>query len=92
MLEIHEWHQDPPKEDGDFFYTGQVPDGGEIVAIVQIYTHPDSGTRMACLLIPPGWRGDKARRQPTIHAAPLDKWHGQWSGPEHGLCCAVVEA
>lgn len=90
-MDKHNWRNDPPKENGDFFYYGDLPDGGgPIVAIVQIATNPETEKRTASLLIPSGWRGDQSRRRPTVHFGTLDQWKGQWAGPEYGLCCAVV--
>jgi len=42
----YEWHDEPPKENGDFFYNGPTPDNSEqVLAIVQITTHrPNSFT------------------------------------------------
>lgn len=85
----YEWQDNPPKENGDFFYNGPLPDGGNVITIVQVFTHPENNKRMACTLIPPGWRGDKDRKRPVLHAADLEDWRGQWSGPEYGLCCVV---
>lgn len=91
MREDFPWQDNPPNENGDFFYYGPLPDGSEnVLAIVQIVTHPETDRRTACLLIPPGWRGDAARRQPVIHFGTLDQWKGQWAGPEYGLCCVIV--
>src|SRR5690348_15330321 len=71
----YEWRDDAPAENGDFFYYGPLPDGGrQIVAIVQIATNPDTGVRMASLLIPPGWRGDESKRAPVVHFGALDQW------------------
>jgi len=87
----YEWHDEPPKENGDFFYNGPTPDNSEqVLAIVQITTHPDTAKRIASLMLPPGWRGNKARRMSTVHFGTVDEWKGQWSGPEYGLCCMVV--
>jgi hypothetical protein len=79
------WRNEPPTEDGDYFYAGNVPDGAKIVGIVQIFTHPVNNERMVCTLIPPGWLGNISGKQPTIHSGTLDKWNGQWAGPEGGL-------
>lgn len=84
-----EWNEQPPKNDGDFFYFGNTPDGEEIVAIVQVVTNIENGDRLACLFIPSYWHGDVNRTRPTIHSAKLNEWGGQWSGPEYGLCCAT---
>jgi len=85
----YEWRINPPKEDGDFFYTGLTPDGTSVLAIVQIFTNPNSNFREACLFIPPGWRGNVTQNA-TLHCAKLEMWKGKWSGPEHGLCCITV--
>ena len=82
----HEWRNEPPKEDGDFFYSGPLPRGENILAIVQVFTYPVSKDRMACVFIPPGWRGDMSRREPVVHFGKLDEWKGEWAGPEYGLC------
>ena len=83
-----EWRNEPPEEDGDFFYTGPLPDGNDVVLIVQTFTHPLTHERMALTVIPPGWRGDETITQPKLHFGTLDQWRGKWSGPEFGLCCA----
>jgi len=86
-MQIYEWKNEAPKEDGDFFYTGPLPGQKEdVVLIAQVFTEPKSGNRMAVAFIPPGWRGDK-KRQAIMHCGTLDKWKGQWAGPEFGLCC-----
>jgi hypothetical protein len=82
----YQWQDEPPKEDGDYFYTGKVPDGIDIVGIVQIFASPKHNKRMACIFIPPGWRGDTERKEPTVHFGEIEKWKGQWAGPEGGLC------
>lgn len=85
-MDTYDWRAQPPAQDGDFFYSGPVPDGGKLTAVVQIFT-TDTGNRMACIFIPPYWRGDRSRKNPTVHLAPLAQWTGEWSGPEFGLCC-----
>jgi len=77
-----------PKNDGDFFYTGNTPAGESIVGIVQIITDP-KGQRWAVVYIPPYWRGDMERNIPTCHFDKLENWTGEWSGPEFGLCCTA---
>ena len=77
-----------PKNDGDFFYTGNTPAGESIVGIVQIITDP-KGQRWAVVYIPPYWRGDMERSRPTCHFDKLENWTGEWSGPEFGLCCTT---
>lgn len=83
------WNDQPPKEDGDFFYNGKTPEGDEIVAIVQITTDP-KGERWCSVFLPPFWRGDRERITAKVIFGELEKWRGQFSGPEHGLCCATA--
>jgi len=89
MQNLFPWQKEPPKNDGDYFYSGPTPDGKEIVVIVQIVTDP-KGQRFACCLIPPFWRGDTTRINSTVHFGEIEKWKGEWSGPELGLCCATA--
>ncbi len=86
-MDQYEWKDEPPENDGDFFYTGETPDGEDVVAIVQITTTKQG--RMGWLFIPANWRKDKGRENPVLKAAELSAWKGQWAGPEYGLCCAV---
>ena len=85
MREQYEWHDDPPKNNGDFFYSGNTPGGEDVLAIVQITLNPNDMQRWACLFIPPGWRGNMERKDQAFYVALLEEWKGQWSGPEHGL-------
>ena len=99
MKNKFEWKDKAPENDGDFFYWGPTPDGTiklqldaqkeNIFAIVTITTLPQNDERYACLLIPPGWNGDKTRTMSVIHGDKLNKWTGQWAGPEFGLCYAM---
>lgn len=84
-----QWSTTPPTKDGDFFYSGRTPDGEEVVTIAQIYTDLKTSQRSVVLLLPPYWRGDMSRTLPTLHHGELEKWTGEWSGPEFGLCCAT---
>jgi hypothetical protein len=81
------WKNNCPENDGDFFYSGKTPSGESIVGIVQIVTDPE-GQRWTVVYIPPYWRGDMKRHLPVCHFDKIEKWTGQWSGPEFGLCCA----
>ena len=89
MWKDNEWNTQPPENDGDFFYSGDTPNGEEIVAIVQVLTNLENGERWACLFIPPYWRKDETRKQGTMHWAKVEDWKGVWSGAERGLCCAI---
>jgi hypothetical protein len=83
------WLPDPPKNDGDFYFSGITPSGMDVVAIVQIFSHPTNGRRGAVMFIPPGWRGDNARVMAEVIQGSLEEWRGQWAGPEFGLNCVV---
>jgi len=86
----YEWGKTPPKENGEFYYSGDLPGGGgPILSIAHIFTHPKTDERMACIFIPPNWHGNGSTL-PTIHYGELYKWAGEWAGPEFGLCCAFL--
>lgn len=90
VMQYFKWSDIPPKNDGDFYYSGMTPDNTEnIVAIVHVLTGP-GGERYACLFIPKWWRGDIARETPAFYSGLLEEWKGMWSGPEFGLCCVVA--
>jgi hypothetical protein len=81
------WRNEPPTQEGEFFYNGKTPDWSEnILAIVHVVRDAESNELTACLFIPPYWRGDKSRTQAKLHYGTLDKWEGRWAGPEFGLC------
>jgi hypothetical protein len=81
------WRNEPPEQEGEFFYSGKTPDGKEtIVAIVHVVMNEELHALTAFLLIPPYWRGDKNRACAKLHFGTLDEWEGQWAGPEFGLC------
>jgi len=86
--ECSDWQAEVPKNDGDFYYSGPTPEGKEVVAIVGIVTI--EGERQAYVYLPPNWRGDEAERG-TLHYGLVADWKGEWSGPDHGLCCCVRE-
>jgi hypothetical protein len=89
MKDKWSWHEEPPTEDGDFFYDGVLPLSDEtITCIVQITTDPEGG-RVASVFLPPYWRGQKDRTKSSVHWGPLKEWTGMWSGPEFGLCTAT---
>lgn len=83
------WERTPPDNDGEFFYTGKLPNGMEYVGIVYIVTDlgDSEKRRIACVFIPPFWGGDKDRLLPTVVHAPLRDWTGEWAGPRYGLSC-----
>jgi len=82
----HQWSDEFPKRDGDFYYSGKLPNGREFVGIIQTGTSPDIGERFACVLIPPGWRGNKEQKAEVVFGK-VEEWTGQFAGPEHGLNC-----
>ena len=82
--ESYPWHDDAPKDEGDFFYSGKTPEGREILAVVQVFVTAD-GVKQAGVFLPPNWRG--LGGEAILHFGKIEEWKGQWSGPEHGLCC-----
>ena len=87
MMEHYKWVKEPPESNGDYFYNGPLPyHSGNVMLIVQIVAHSQTGERVGCVFIPAGWRDDKSRTQSTVHCAALEFWRGEWSGPKGGLC------
>jgi IS4 transposase len=83
------WSKTAPAEDGDFFYSGKLPKSDEeIVCIVQIVTIP-RGKRVGTVFLPPYWRGQMDRTEPSVYYGKLKEWDGEWAGPEFGLCTAT---
>lgn len=91
-MEKYEWSAAAPREDGEFFYSGKLPSGMNYMGIVHVFTDLNDveKQRVACVFIPPFWRGNKERTTPTVEHAPISKWEGEWAGPDHGLTCVEV--
>jgi hypothetical protein len=89
---VWSWKDTVPENNGSFYYNGPLPAIGAaslFVGIIQISTSPIDGQRYASVFIPPGWRGSK-EVLPIIYFDKLEKWTGQWAGPELGLECVEL--
>ena len=80
----YEWKDEAPKEDGHFYYYGETPSGERVTDIVRIKTKPGTGERWV-FLFQPAWRDGNPDTMPQLHHSPIEKWLGQWAGPEYGL-------
>lgn len=88
------WHDDPPKNNGIFFYNGGIPNGqcSVFTGVVSIYKNPHNAMeRLASVYFQP-YRGEDGEiHEGDLVVAPLAQWTGQWAGPDYGLNCAYCQ-